>query len=95
MCDGCPLQAIADAFPKAQTELSIWREKAGTPDRVTLTVTHGAEEFSAQGSSCRDVVAAVLVQIDKLPRTANPNLTYFGEGLDATRIEDCRVVMTD
>jgi hypothetical protein len=88
MCDGCPLQAIADAFPKAQTELSIWREKAGTPDRVTLTVMHGAEEFSAQGSSCRDVVAAVLVQIDKLPHTANPNLTYFGEGLDATRIGD-------
>lgn len=95
MCEGCPLQMIADAFPKSQTELSIWREKAGTPDRVTLTVTHGAEEFSAQGPSCREVVAAVLVQIEKLPRTANPNLTYVNGELDATRIGDCRAVMVE
>ena len=93
MCEGCPLQTIADAFPYAQTDLRIWHERGGQPDRVTLTVTHGEEEFSAQGQSCREAVAAVLTQMDRSSRTANPNLTYFGEGIDATRIGDCRVVM--
>jgi hypothetical protein len=95
MCEGCPLQTIADAFPYAQTDLRIWHERGGQPDRVTLTVTHGEEEVSAQGQSCREAVAAVLTQMDRSSRTANPNLTYVNGELDATRIGDCRAVMVE
>jgi len=64
MCDGCPLQTLADFFPRAETDLKIWHEKAGQCDYVRLSVTHQGEQFAVTDETCRGAVAKLLAEMD-------------------------------
>jgi hypothetical protein len=64
MCEGCPLQSIADFRALSKTELTIWHERTNQPDRVTLSVTRQGEQFTATGCQCREVVATLLTEMD-------------------------------
>lgn len=64
MCEGCPLQTLADFFRDATTELRIWHGRVGEPDRVMLSVTHQGEQFAVTDSGCRGAVAKMLEEMD-------------------------------
>ena len=64
MCDGCPLQSLADFFPRATTHLDVWHERTNQPDRVMLSVTHQGEQFAVQDETCRGAVAKLLQEMD-------------------------------
>ena len=64
MCDGCPLQSLADFYREATTELRIWHGRTNEPDRVFLSITRPGEQLAVQGSSCREVVAKLLQEMD-------------------------------
>jgi hypothetical protein len=63
-CTGCPLQTLADHFPRATTELRIWHERTGQPDRVLLSVTNQGEQFAVVAGECREAVAKLLQELD-------------------------------
>ena len=64
MCDGCPLQTLADFFPDATTELRIWHGKGVEPDNVMLSVTHQGEQFAVVAGECREAVAKLMREMD-------------------------------
>lgn len=63
-CQGCPLQTLADHFPKATTELRIWHERNGQNDMVHLSVTHQGEQFAVTDATCRGAVGKLLKEMD-------------------------------
>jgi len=64
MCDGCPLQSLADFFQCAETDLHIWHERGDVPDRVMLSVTHQGEQFAVRDETCRGAVKKLLQEMD-------------------------------
>jgi len=64
MCEGCPLQSLADFFSCAETDLHVWHQKANQPDRVMLSVTHDGEQFAVTDETCRGAVAKLLQEMD-------------------------------
>lgn len=64
MCEGCPLQSLADFFPRAETDLKIWHQRTGQPDHVMLSVTHDGEQFAAKDETCRGAVKKLLQEMD-------------------------------
>jgi hypothetical protein len=46
-------------------ELTIWHEKDGQPDLVTLSRTRPGEQFSVRAESCHEAVAKLLEQMDE------------------------------
>ena len=64
MCDGCPLQTLADYFPNATTELRVWHGANGEPDQVLLSVTRPGEQLAVRDGTCRGAVAKMLQEMD-------------------------------
>jgi len=64
MCDGCPLQTLADFYRNAKTELRIWHGAAGEPDNVLLSVTRDGEQIAVRDGTCRGAVAKLLQEMD-------------------------------
>ena len=64
MCEGCPLQSLADFFPNATTELRIWHGAAGEPDNVLLSVTRDGDQFAVRDGTCRGAVKKLLQEMD-------------------------------
>lgn len=85
-CDGCPLQSIADLFPRATTELTIWHEGNGTEDRVMLSVTHAGEQFRVDDCHCRTAVAKMSAEMDVKRQTPE------SQGSQTLVGGDCRLV---
>lgn len=64
MCDGCPLQTLADFYRNATTELRIWHGKQDEPDQVLLSVTRDGEQIAVRDGTCRGAVAKLLQEMD-------------------------------
>jgi hypothetical protein len=65
MCDGCPLQTLADFFPDATTELRVYHGKSGEVDSVQLSVTpNQGEQFAVTASACREAVGKLLQEMN-------------------------------
>ena len=64
MCEGCPLQSLADFFPRATTHLDVWHERTGQEDRVMLSVTHEGEQLAVTDATCRGAVKKLLQEMD-------------------------------
>ena len=61
MCDECPLQAIADAFPKSATRVNIWHGKDGDRDVVQVSIVRdNTDDLVATAPTCREAVAELL-----------------------------------
>lgn len=64
MCDGCPLQTIADVWPGAWTRVEIFHPKKGEDVVQVSVVTYGQDPVVAIGKTCREAVAALLRMMD-------------------------------
>jgi len=65
MCDGCPLQTLADFHHDCTTELRIWHGRTGEPDVVMLSVTRQGEQLAVRAGSCREAVKKLLEEMDE------------------------------
>jgi hypothetical protein len=75
MCNGCPLQSIADTFPGATTELRIWHQGDDTPDRVLLSVTRHGEQLAVHDETCRGAVAKMCLEMDRTMQVGDCRVT--------------------
>lgn len=64
-CHDCPLQSLADLFPKANTRVTMWHERTGKPDCVQVSVIRDTEDYSADGHTCREAVAKLFAAMDE------------------------------
>ena len=66
MCDGCPLQCLADVFPKSSTHVNIWHGQDGQPDVVQVSIVrYDIDDLVATAPTCREAVAELLRLMDE------------------------------
>ena len=65
MCDGCPLQTIADVWPGASTHVQIFHPKEGRDVVQVSVVVDGQDPIVADGETCRAAVAELLRMMDE------------------------------
>jgi hypothetical protein len=66
MCEGCPLQTLADHFPKAMTRVVIWHEREGKPDMVQVSIVRdSADDLVVTAPTCREAVAELLREMNQ------------------------------
>lgn len=87
MCDGCPLQTLADVHPHTCTRVTIWHEREGQPDRVQVAVIRdGNDSLDGSGETCREAVADLLQQMDaRLADTSGWSVVAEREAGDETK----------
>jgi len=66
MCEECPLQGLADRFPKAYTRVIIWHEREGKPDMVQVSIVRdNADDIVVTAPTCREAVVGLLRQMNE------------------------------
>ena len=71
MCEGCPIQTLAELYRGQTTELRIWNEGDGKPSQVMLSVMIPGERFAVHDSTCRGAVAQMCREMDAANRVGS------------------------